>query len=139
MREVVKKEVLKLLHTDIIYPMQDSEWVSPVQVVPKKGGMREMSSYLRGQLLDGGCVSIIGCSIRLPGKITFLSTSLMRCLNNWQSIHSSATLIDTLVIIKFLSIWIIRERLPSPVPMACLPTDECCLVFAMHLLHFKGV
>ena len=39
MREVVKKEVLKLLHADIIYPVQDSEWVSPVQVVPKKGGM----------------------------------------------------------------------------------------------------
>jgi hypothetical protein len=38
MREVVKKEVLKLLHTGIIYPVQDSEWVSPVQVVPKKGG-----------------------------------------------------------------------------------------------------
>jgi hypothetical protein len=39
MREVVKKEILKLLHAGIIYPMQDSEWVSPVQVVPKKGGM----------------------------------------------------------------------------------------------------
>jgi hypothetical protein len=39
MREVVKKEVLKLLHTMIIYPVPHSEWVSPVQVVPKKGGM----------------------------------------------------------------------------------------------------
>jgi hypothetical protein len=39
MREVVKKEVLKLLHTGIIYPMPYSEWVSPIQVVPKKGGM----------------------------------------------------------------------------------------------------
>ena len=39
MREVVKKEVLKLLHAGIIYPVQDSEWVSLVQVVPKKGGM----------------------------------------------------------------------------------------------------
>jgi hypothetical protein len=39
MREVVKKEVLKLLHTEIIYPVPHSEWASPVQVVPKKGGM----------------------------------------------------------------------------------------------------
>ena len=39
MRDVVKKEVLKLLHAGIIYPVQDSEWVSPVQAVPKKGGM----------------------------------------------------------------------------------------------------
>jgi hypothetical protein len=39
MREVVKKEVLKLLKVGVIYPIFDSEWVSPVQVVPKKGGM----------------------------------------------------------------------------------------------------
>ena len=39
MREVIKKEVQKLLHAGIIYPVPHSEWVSPVQVVPKKGGM----------------------------------------------------------------------------------------------------
>jgi hypothetical protein len=39
MREVVKKEVLKLLHTRIIYLVPHSEWVSPIQVVPKKGGI----------------------------------------------------------------------------------------------------
>ena len=39
MREVVKKGVLKLLHAGIFYPVPYSEWVSPVQVVPKKGGM----------------------------------------------------------------------------------------------------
>jgi hypothetical protein len=39
MREFVKKEVLKLLHARIIYPIPYSEWVSPIQVVPKKGGM----------------------------------------------------------------------------------------------------
>ena len=39
MREVVKKEVLKLLDAGIIYLVPLSEWVSPVQVVPKKGGM----------------------------------------------------------------------------------------------------
>jgi hypothetical protein len=35
-REDVNKEILKLLHTGIIYPVPYSEWVSPVQVVPKK-------------------------------------------------------------------------------------------------------
>jgi hypothetical protein len=30
MREVVKKEVLKLLHAGIIYPVSHSEWVSPI-------------------------------------------------------------------------------------------------------------
>ena len=39
MRKVVKKEVLKILDDRIIYPILHSEWVCPVQVVPKKGGM----------------------------------------------------------------------------------------------------
>jgi len=39
MREVVKKEVIKSLHAGIIYLLPHSEWVSPVQVMPKKGGM----------------------------------------------------------------------------------------------------
>ncbi|XP_023745769.1 uncharacterized protein LOC111893924 [Lactuca sativa] len=36
MMEVVKKEILKLLDAGMIYPISDSKWVSPVQVVPKK-------------------------------------------------------------------------------------------------------
>ncbi|KAJ1700940.1 hypothetical protein LUZ63_000719 [Rhynchospora breviuscula] len=38
LKEVVKKEILKLLDAGIIYPISDSKWVSPVHVVPKKGG-----------------------------------------------------------------------------------------------------
>jgi hypothetical protein len=38
MREVVK-EVLKSLKAGVIYPVSNSEWVCPVHVVPKKGGM----------------------------------------------------------------------------------------------------
>ena len=39
MKDVVCKEILKQLDTGIIYPISDSSWVSPMQVVPKKGGM----------------------------------------------------------------------------------------------------
>src|SRR3954468_19087124 len=39
MQEVVKKEILKLLDAGIIYPISDSNWVSAIHVVPKKGGM----------------------------------------------------------------------------------------------------
>lgn len=39
LQEVVKKEVIKWLDHGIIYPISDSEWVSPVQVVPKKTGI----------------------------------------------------------------------------------------------------
>ena len=38
MKEVVRKEVLKLLNAGFIYAISDSPWVSPVHVVPKKGG-----------------------------------------------------------------------------------------------------
>ncbi|XP_061336688.1 uncharacterized protein LOC133283794 [Gastrolobium bilobum] len=39
MKEVVRKEVVKLLDAGMIYPISDSAWVSPVQTVPKKGGI----------------------------------------------------------------------------------------------------
>ncbi|KAM1889595.1 hypothetical protein ACFX13_047560 [Malus domestica] len=39
MMEVVKKEIIKLLDCGVIYPISDSHWVSPVQVVPKKSGV----------------------------------------------------------------------------------------------------
>ncbi|GJQ90363.1 reverse transcriptase domain-containing protein [Tanacetum coccineum] len=37
--EVVKKEIVKLLDTSIIYPIADCPWVSPIHCVPKKGGI----------------------------------------------------------------------------------------------------
>ncbi|RDY01343.1 hypothetical protein CR513_15341, partial [Mucuna pruriens] len=42
--DVVKREVTKLLAAGIIYPILDSSWVSPVQVVPKKSGMTVMKN-----------------------------------------------------------------------------------------------
>ena len=39
MKEVVRKEILKLLEAGIIYPIADSQWVRPVHCVPKKGGI----------------------------------------------------------------------------------------------------
>ncbi|GJR64111.1 reverse transcriptase domain-containing protein [Tanacetum coccineum] len=37
--DVIKKEVEKLLDAELINPISDSPWVSPVHCVPKKGGM----------------------------------------------------------------------------------------------------
>ncbi|GJX12961.1 DNA-directed DNA polymerase [Tanacetum coccineum] len=38
-QDVVKNEIVKLLDSELIYPISDSSWVSPIHVVPKKGGM----------------------------------------------------------------------------------------------------
>ncbi|GKA23794.1 hypothetical protein Tco_0709827 [Tanacetum coccineum] len=37
-QDVVKNEIVKLLDSGLIYPISDSSWVSPIYVVPKKGG-----------------------------------------------------------------------------------------------------
>nr|GFB16926.1 reverse transcriptase domain-containing protein [Tanacetum cinerariifolium] len=37
--DVIKKDVEKLLDAGLIYPISDSPWVSPVHLVPKKGGI----------------------------------------------------------------------------------------------------
>ena len=37
--DVGKKEILKILEVGVIYPISDSNWVSRVQVVPKKTGI----------------------------------------------------------------------------------------------------
>ena len=36
--EIVKIELQKLLDVGFIYPISDSQWVSPLVIVPKKGG-----------------------------------------------------------------------------------------------------
>jgi hypothetical protein len=38
LKEIVKEELQKLLKVDFIYPISDSQWVSPLVVVPKKNG-----------------------------------------------------------------------------------------------------
>ncbi|XP_037492930.1 uncharacterized protein LOC119369968 [Jatropha curcas] len=63
-KEVVKKEIIKLLDAAIIYPISDSQWVSPIQCVPKKGGMTVVknenggeTNFLLGPLQVGGFIS----------------------------------------------------------------------------------
>ena len=48
------------MHTRIIYHVPHSEWVRPVQVVPKKGGMTVVKNEKNELIpkepsLDGGC------------------------------------------------------------------------------------
>jgi hypothetical protein len=38
LREILKEELQKLLNARFIYPISNSEWVSPLVIVPKKNG-----------------------------------------------------------------------------------------------------
>ncbi|CAM8961152.1 unnamed protein product [Rhodiola kirilowii] len=48
--EVVFKEITKLKDAGIIYSVPDSEWVSPIHVVPKKGGLTVVKNE-KGELV----------------------------------------------------------------------------------------
>ena len=50
MKEVVKKEVLKLLDVGVIYPIADNKWVSPTQAVPKKSGVTVVANEHNDQI-----------------------------------------------------------------------------------------
>ncbi|GJX52066.1 reverse transcriptase domain-containing protein [Tanacetum coccineum] len=56
--EVIKKEVIKLLDAELIYPISDSLWVSPVHCVPKKGGMTVVENK-DNELIPTRCVMAI--------------------------------------------------------------------------------
>ena len=62
MKDVVRKEVLKWLNTRFIYAISDSPWVSPVHMVPKKGGFtvirNEMNELIPTRTMTGWIVCI---------------------------------------------------------------------------------
>ena len=41
LKDIVKEELQKLLDAGFIYPISDSEWVSPLVLVPKRTGSGE--------------------------------------------------------------------------------------------------
>ena len=49
-QKVVRVEVLKLLQAGIIYPISNSTWVSPTQVVPKKSGVITVKNEMGEEL-----------------------------------------------------------------------------------------
>jgi hypothetical protein len=38
LKDIIKEELQKLLNVNFIYPISDSQWVSPLVIVPKKNG-----------------------------------------------------------------------------------------------------
>ena len=38
LREIVKEQLQKLLNVNFIYPISDSQWVSPLVIIPNKNG-----------------------------------------------------------------------------------------------------
>ena len=84
MKDVVMKEVLKWLNAGFIYAISDSPWVSPVHVVPKKGGFtmirNEMNELIPARTVTGWRVCIDYKKLNTATrKDHFPLPSLIRC------------------------------------------------------------
>ncbi|CAN6579032.1 unnamed protein product [Malus baccata var. baccata] len=91
MKEVVRNEVMKLLDVGMIYPISDSKWISPTQVVPKQSGItvvkNDSNKLVPTRLLLGGVyVLIIERSMRVLEKIIFHCHSLIKCWKGYNQI-----------------------------------------------------
>jgi hypothetical protein len=91
MREVVKKEVIKLLDAGIIYSMPHSEWVSLVHCVPKKGGLivvkNEKNELIPQRTVTGWRMCIDHCTLNKATKkdhypLPFIDEMLERLANH---------------------------------------------------------
>lgn len=133
--KVIKKEVLKLLDVGVIYLIFDSEWVSPIQVVPKKGGMtiikNEKNELIPTRIVTGWRMCIdyrkLNREIRKDHfPLPFIDRMLKRLAK-----HSYIFFIwmDILVSIKSPYILVTKKRLDVLVPMVLLLTEEYLSVF----------
>ena len=90
MQEAIHAEIVKLLYNGIIYPISDSQWISPIYAVPKKFSFTVVENENK-ELVQ----------TRLPTKIRvcidyrklnaatrkdhFSLPSLIKCLNVWRA------------------------------------------------------
>ncbi|KAM6600128.1 hypothetical protein CsatA_019737 [Cannabis sativa] len=94
MKEVVRKEVVKWLDAGVAYPISDSKWVSPVQVVPKKGGMTIAIAPEDQEKTTFTCPYVFGSSF--DHCLENLEKVLTRCeksnlVLNWEKCHFMVT------------------------------------------------
>ena len=146
MKEVVRTEILKLLEAGIIYPIANSRWVSPVHCVPKKGGITIVpndKNELVPQRIVTGYRMVI--DFRKLNKATRKDhypapcLLLIKCLKDYLSTHTFASLMDIPAFHKYLFLNLIKKRLLLLVLLELMLMDVSLLVYAMHLLPFKDV
>jgi hypothetical protein len=144
MKDVVMKEVVKLLDAGIIYLISDSKWVSPIQVVPKKSGITVVENSV-GDLIPqrtttGWCVCIDYRKLNSTTRkdhfpLPFIDQILERLagqsyyyfLDGYSGYNQVA--VDPRI----------KKRRLSPVPLVPLLIDACPLGYVMHPRLFKGV
>ena len=64
MKEELRKGIIRLLDAGIIYPVKESEWVSLVHCVPKKGGFT-IEANENHELVPIRPIKVIECALIL--------------------------------------------------------------------------
>ncbi|RVW81296.1 Retrovirus-related Pol polyprotein from transposon 17.6 [Vitis vinifera] len=143
LQEVVRAEVLKLLQAGIIYPISDSPWVSPTQVVKKSGItviQNEKGEEITTRLTSGWRVCIDYRKLNaVTRKIIFHCHLLIKCWRESLDIHSYCFLDGYSGYFQIEIDLADQEKTTFTCPFGTLLIEECLLVYAMHLLHFKDV
>ena len=92
MQEAVRTEILKLLDNEIIYPISDSQWVSPVHAVPKKAGFTVGKELVQTRLpmkirvcIDYRKLNAATCKDHFP--LPFIDQMLERLAGHLSLIH----------------------------------------------------
>ena len=141
MKEAVRKEILKLLEAGIIYPVADTQWVSPVHCVPKKGGItvvpNDKDELIPQRIVTGYRMVIDFRKLNKATKkdhypLPFIDQMLERL-----SKHTHFFLMVSLVSLKYLCRKMIRKRPLLLALSVLLLIDLCLLVYQMHQLPFK--
>ena len=144
MKEVVKKEIMKLLDAGIIYPISDSTWVSHVHCVPKKGGITVIKTdkdeliptrTIIGQRMCIDYMKLNAASRKDHFPLPFIDQMLERLAN-----HPYYCFLDGysgFAIYQY--ILITKRKQPSPALMEHLHIEECHLAYVMPLQHFRDV
>ncbi|RVW69701.1 hypothetical protein CK203_062065 [Vitis vinifera] len=101
------------------YPISDSPWVSPTQVVPKKSGITVVQNE--------------------KGEEITTPHFRLECWRESLAILSIVSWTGTPGYFKLKLMLKIRRRPLSHVHLEHMPTEECLLVYAMHLQHSKDV
>ncbi|XP_026419657.1 uncharacterized protein LOC113315610 [Papaver somniferum] len=140
MKDVIKAEILKLLDVGMIYPIADSEWVSPAQVVPKKSGItiveNKNNELIPTRKVTGWRVCIDYRKLNSVSRKDHFSLPFIdEILSGLQVISSIAFSTDTQATIKWKLLEKIRKRRLLHARMEPLPTEECPLGYAMHQRH----
>ena len=144
MKDVVRTEVLKLLAVAIIYPIDDSKWVSTVHCVPNKGGMTVVPND-KNELIPQR--TIIGYRMcidyrklnKATRRTTILCPLLIRCSSGCLKTPTSVILMGILASPRFMLIPRIKRTPLSCVLTVLMLIGVCLLVCVMHLPLFRGV